>query len=308
MDSPYSGVASLRSVRMAILAGQLNNLKITAFDVVSAYLEAKTREKLYIIAGPEFGELQGHILIVEKALYGLRTSGARWAESLADELRNDHWTQSIADPAVWMKDKGTHYDYIVCWVDDAIIISDTPDHILTKLKKVFSLQNIGEPKYYLGADMGFQDSPEKVFVMGSSTYLKCILEQFERLMGYVPPKNVTSPLDPLDHPELYESPIVLIEKRRIYWSLIGMLQWSVTLGRMDIGFSVSTMSQFRAEPREGHFDRVARIFGFIKNYRDFSIKFRTDKPDYSGYEVKHFDWEYLYEDAGEENPKHMPEP
>ena len=43
-------------------------------------------EKLYIVAGPEFGELQGHTLIVHKALYGLRTSGARWAERLADSL------------------------------------------------------------------------------------------------------------------------------------------------------------------------------------------------------------------------------
>ena len=74
---------------MAIFAGMYNKLKITCFDVVSAYLEAKTREKLYIIAGPEFGDLCGHILIVEKALYGLRTSGARWAERLADELRKE---------------------------------------------------------------------------------------------------------------------------------------------------------------------------------------------------------------------------
>ena len=55
-------------------------------DVEHAYLMAMTEEKLYIIAGPEFGELEGHYLIVYKALYGLRTSGARWAEKLADSL------------------------------------------------------------------------------------------------------------------------------------------------------------------------------------------------------------------------------
>jgi hypothetical protein len=30
-----------------------------------------------IIAGPEFGNLQGHVMIIYKALYGLRSSGAR---------------------------------------------------------------------------------------------------------------------------------------------------------------------------------------------------------------------------------------
>ena len=47
-------------------------------DVGNGYLEAKTKEKVYIVAGPEFGELQGHTLIIYKALYGLRTSGARF--------------------------------------------------------------------------------------------------------------------------------------------------------------------------------------------------------------------------------------
>ena len=52
--------------------------------VGNAYLEAWTKEKLNIMAGPEFGPLEGHILIVDKALYGLRSSRARRAKRLAD--------------------------------------------------------------------------------------------------------------------------------------------------------------------------------------------------------------------------------
>ena len=37
----------------------------------NAYLEAITSEKVYIIAGSEFGELEGHILVFSRALYGL---------------------------------------------------------------------------------------------------------------------------------------------------------------------------------------------------------------------------------------------
>ena len=35
-----------------------------------AYLEAHTKEKLLIITGPEFDDLEGHILVMDKALYG----------------------------------------------------------------------------------------------------------------------------------------------------------------------------------------------------------------------------------------------
>ena len=83
-DFPYSGIASLKSIRTCIFLSNLNGLELCAADVGNAYLEAETKEKLFVIAGPEFGAQNGHTLIVHKALYGLRTSGACWAERLAD--------------------------------------------------------------------------------------------------------------------------------------------------------------------------------------------------------------------------------
>ena len=51
----------------------------------AAYLEAKTEdEKVYVTAGPEFGEKEGHIFVIDKALYGLKTSGKRWHERFSD--------------------------------------------------------------------------------------------------------------------------------------------------------------------------------------------------------------------------------
>ena len=78
IHSVYSGVVSTRSLRLTIFLAKLNNMKAWAADIGNAYLEATTKEKLYIIAGPEFEELQGHILVIHKALYGLKSSGLRW--------------------------------------------------------------------------------------------------------------------------------------------------------------------------------------------------------------------------------------
>jgi hypothetical protein len=99
-NAPYSGIASLKSIRTCIFLAELNGLSLCAADVGNAYLEAETKEKLFIIAGPEFGKLEGNTLIVHKALYGLRTSGARWAEHLADSLRAQGFRSSYADPAI----------------------------------------------------------------------------------------------------------------------------------------------------------------------------------------------------------------
>ncbi len=75
-ESCYSGVVSLCSLCIITFLAELNDLELMAGDISNAYLTAYTKEKLYVIAGKEFGELEGHVLIIVKALYGLRTSGA----------------------------------------------------------------------------------------------------------------------------------------------------------------------------------------------------------------------------------------
>ena len=50
MESVYSGVASLRGLRCVMFLAELNKLLLWGGDVGNAYLEALTKEKLYIIA------------------------------------------------------------------------------------------------------------------------------------------------------------------------------------------------------------------------------------------------------------------
>jgi hypothetical protein len=70
-----------------LFLAELNYLELWATDIDTAYLEASTSENVYIIAGPEFGEREGHILIISKALYSLRSSCARWHDRFADCIR-----------------------------------------------------------------------------------------------------------------------------------------------------------------------------------------------------------------------------
>ena len=77
VENIYSGVVSLRNLRVVIFLGKLNNLDIWGADIGNAYLEAFTDEKAYVVAGSEFEELEGYNLIFLKAIYGLKSSGKR---------------------------------------------------------------------------------------------------------------------------------------------------------------------------------------------------------------------------------------
>ena len=54
----------------------LNDLDIKCADIENAYLTAPCREKVWTVAGEEFGSDMGKNFIVVKALYGLKSSGA----------------------------------------------------------------------------------------------------------------------------------------------------------------------------------------------------------------------------------------
>jgi hypothetical protein len=63
LESVYSGVISLCGLRINTFLSELNGLDLWATDIGNAYLEAFTTEWNYIVAGPEFGQLEGHYLI-----------------------------------------------------------------------------------------------------------------------------------------------------------------------------------------------------------------------------------------------------
>ena len=92
-----------------------------------------------------------------------------------------------------------------------------------------------------------------------------------------------------------------------YLTMVGQLQWLVTLGRIDLDAQVPTMSTFRAAPRQTHMERFKRIYSYAIRTKDYG--FRADQPDYSFLPDQDVDWTYsVYGDLQEIFPDDIPEP
>ena len=133
-EAVYSSIATLCSLRIIVFLAELNGLKLMQGDIGNAYLESYTQEKVYFVAGPEFGQKSDHTYIIEKALYGLRSSGLHFHEKLSSVLRGFHFERSYIDPDVWLRDAGEVWEYIVVYVDDIIIAMKDPQVFLTNFK------------------------------------------------------------------------------------------------------------------------------------------------------------------------------
>ena len=139
-----------------VFLGELYGLSCCACDIGNAFLYGKTKEKVYITAGPEFGaSLHGKNLIIDKSLYGLKTSAARFHEHLAESLLRLGFKKTKHDPDLWMRDKSSHYEYLATYVDNILIWSKDPMAVIKSLKKTYLLKGVGIPEYYLGGNVEF---------------------------------------------------------------------------------------------------------------------------------------------------------
>jgi hypothetical protein len=309
VDSVYSGVVSLRGIRLVLFIAELNELQTWATDIGNAYLEAKTKEKLFIIAGREFKELEGHTLVINKALYGLRTSGLRWHERFADCLRAEGFFPCKAEPDVWMRDKGDHYEYVAVYVDDLAFAMRNPQELVDVLSKKhgFKLKGTGPIKFHLGCD--FERDADGVLCMSPRKYIERMVAQYEVMFGEKPKSLYSSPLEKGDHPELDDTDLLPPEGVTQFQSLVGSLQWAVSLGRFDVTTAVITLSRFRAAPKIGHFDRAKRIVGYLHKHKHFKIRFRVQVPDLSNLPDKAYQWEHtVYGNVSEMIAKDCPRP
>ena len=277
-ESVYSGVVSLRGLRACIFLGKLNNMPAWGTDISSAYLCAKTSEKVCIKAGPEFGALAGHLLIIDKALYGLCLSGKAFNHLLTDVLRSIGFEPSKAESSIYMRrspDKTKDvYEYVASFVDDLCFCVVNPESFLEELQSNsvhdFKLKSSGVVNFHLGC--GFVRDSTGTLCMDAGRYVDKMCDNYNRLFPGSPiSKRHRQPLKTNDHPELDVSAFCDDDNIEIYQSLIGSMQWAVSIGRLDIQTAVMSMSSFREQPQIGHLARLKRMVGFLAKFRAYKI-------------------------------------
>ena len=170
----------------------------------------------------------------------------------------------------------------------------------------FKIKGVGPIDFHLG--MQFLRDPDGTLVQGTKRYIKKMLKNFEKNHGYLPKEKAT-PLVKNDHPEMDDTKELGPKDLRLYQSMIGELQWLVTLGRFDIHAAVTTLSCFLSTPRVGHLERTWRMYGYLWKHKDGAIRFCTGLPDYQDLEPEVHDWSYKsYQDISEEISDDAPEP
>ena len=140
----YSSTVKSISVQLLHVISHRVGLKQLCGDIGNAFPCAYTNEKVYVrVAGQEFGEKQGMVIVIRKELYGLCSSSERFRSHLGDTLRSFGFTPTCFDNDVWIRldEVNKTYEYICTHVDDFMICSKRPEEVMKEIELVYLVKD-----------------------------------------------------------------------------------------------------------------------------------------------------------------------
>ena len=149
----FAPTARMSSVRTLLQRMVQNNMTVHQMDVRTVYLNAPIDREIYIEQG--FKKLGNNgVCKLNRSLYRLQQSSRNWNNLLHTFLVKEKFTQSLADPCLYVRSIDDERCVIVIiWVDDIIIAasdSDLRNSVEDSLSNRFKMTDLGELKWFLG--------------------------------------------------------------------------------------------------------------------------------------------------------------
>ena len=178
---------------------------------------------MYTIIGPEFGPDEGKMSIIVRDFYGLRISGASLQNYLVKYMHFMGYKTYLDEPDLWMRpikishDGFKHYEYVLIYVKDFLVIGYDTTEVLQNIDRYFGLKPgyLSDQDIYLSTKLKMMRMENGV-VAWSLIPLQYIQEAANNMERYVKdnlgdrwniPKTDVNPF-----PHGYEPPIgILLE-------------------------------------------------------------------------------------------------
>jgi hypothetical protein len=222
------------------------------------------------------------VALIVRALYGLKSRGAAWHAYFTQSLTDLGFVSCKSDPDAWRRPAtnvtgNKYYEYILVYVDELLIVSESPQDILDKLadEHKYRLKDVGSPKRFLRANIGKRtiEGQEYWYIAAEDSLNKALATVEERFgkLDMIFKHTVETPAPTNFHPEMDDSDFLDDNGTTLYQSYIGIIHWAIELGRVDLAHFGSTMAKFSVAPRAGHLATVVRGFAYIKRHLQSKI-------------------------------------
>ena len=149
-----------------------------------------------------------------------------------------------------------------------------------EIGKYFNLKysSIVPTTQYLGGKLREVEleNGQKCWAFGSKQYVEAVVKnvtEYLKKRGEVLAAKAVTLMNSGYRPEIDITPDLGEENAAYFHSLIGVLRWSLELGRVDINVEASMLSSHLAMPREGHTPELLHVFAYLKKHMNTEMVF-----------------------------------
>ena len=182
----FAPVARYKSIRSLLAVSNQYNLEVHQMDVVSAFLNGKLEEEIYMKQPQGFVDPKNpeKVCRLNTSLYGLKQSARCWNQLMDSFLKSNNYEQSSADLCVYYKteivDGEKAFILIGVYVDDTILCCNNLKFLLSekgKISRKFEMDDRGEVNLILGMTVK-RDRKNRTLTISQKTYLSDVLQRF----------------------------------------------------------------------------------------------------------------------------------
>ena len=151
----FAPTPSAVNVKFAVAVATEKGWLLRHPDVKHAFIQAHLDEAVYTRLPAGCGDISGEVVLLQRAVYGLRQAGRQWSLWLRRVLlQKIGMEQSKAGPCVFRKVVDGEVTLIICVnVDDLAATAkdkDTFDVLHAQVKDKFPVSDMGDSSWYLG--------------------------------------------------------------------------------------------------------------------------------------------------------------
>lgn len=153
----FAPVLRLTTLRILLSIAVQKGYKIHQMDIVTAYLYARLKEKVYMKMpkGLEVDSESSRLgLLLNKCLYGLKQSAMEWYRELLTTLMDLGLRPLEEDQSLFINKE--QEIYVAVYVDDLIIVAESLvkiDSVKDGIASKFKMKDLGEARFILGIEI-----------------------------------------------------------------------------------------------------------------------------------------------------------
>ena len=271
-DDIYASTPIFCVLRLLLTMSLVNNWKVKAGDISTAFLHAKAAtDDLFMFPPTEFYNPEDQVVWkLNKAIYGLRSSPHAWQKHLAETLQQLGMERLASEPNVFKTTAGNAF--VLCYVDDLLFLGEPTvvDKLFTDIQQHLLLRptgdlTVGNTINFLGRNI--TNNGDYYEVSLPDKYTTDLLQE----AGLANSKAAPAPGTKVSNTDL-EQPLNT-EEHKAYRRAVGKLQW-MTYTKPDISYATKELARSLTEPTTADQQKLKHLLRYIRGTQHYKFYIR----------------------------------